>query len=153
MAVAVATEAAAAEEAATEATVAATEESAVAALGAEAAAGAARPAAMGAVALGPGAASRAWEALAASLAVGVAPPSATLRPPAQTSFASDPLAGVGWGGGQSPRPLVPPQLVTALLPSLLRIDKCQPQPCFSSSSWEKRLNFVLAPPSPRPLLG
>lgn len=92
VAVAVATEvaAAAAEEAATEA---ATEESVVAALGAEAAAGAARPAAMGAVALGNRAAFRAWEALATSLAVGAAPPSASLRPPAQTSFASDPLAG------------------------------------------------------------
>ena len=98
VAVAVATEAAAAaEETATEATAAAMEESAVAGLGAEAAAGAARPAAMGAVALGTRVASRAWEALATSLAVGVAPPSASLRPPAQTSFASDPLAG---GGGE-----------------------------------------------------
>lgn len=55
------------------------------------------------------------------------------------------------GGGQSPCPLVSPQLGT-VLPSLLGMDKCQPQPCFSSSSWEKRLNF-LAPPSPRLLLG
>lgn len=56
-----------------------------------------------------------------------------------------------WGGGQSPCPLVSPQLGT-VLPSLLGMDKCQPQPCFSSSSWEKQLNF-LAPPSPRLLLG